>query len=337
MTSKYGFSVVAPISVIRPSSTAGSSASCCALLKRWISSRKRIVRCAGAAEPVARAREHRAHVGDRRRDRRQLLEGGAGRLGDDPRERRLAGARRPVEDHRARRGPPRSPAAAPSPRRARARWPTNSSSVRGRSRSASGATSGSRSRGRVGEEVAHAAKYAPATWRRRDRGLLRADPPGRGRAATTSATCAPTSCSRSRRRPEEMVHRDELLFQTVHQSSELWLKLAWNEVEEATRLLARRRARAGDPAAAPRGRLPRERDRAARHARAHVAVGVPGDPSRARPRQRLRLARLPRDPPRHARARRGLPQAAPRRRGCRSSSSTSAAASSRSSTSSPSC
>ena len=26
--------------------------------------------------------------------------------------------------------------------------------------------------------------------------------------------------------PEEMVHRDELLFQTVHQSSELWLKLA---------------------------------------------------------------------------------------------------------------
>jgi tryptophan 2,3-dioxygenase len=37
--------------------------------------------------------------------------------------------------------------------------------------------------------------------------------------------------------PQEQVHRDELLFQTVHQSSELWLKLAWNEVEEATRLL----------------------------------------------------------------------------------------------------
>ncbi len=44
MTSKYGFSVVAPISVSSPSSTPGSSASCCALLKRWISSRKRIVR-----------------------------------------------------------------------------------------------------------------------------------------------------------------------------------------------------------------------------------------------------------------------------------------------------
>jgi tryptophan 2,3-dioxygenase len=36
----------------------------------------------------------------------------------------------------------------------------------------------------------------------------------------------------------ERTHRDELLFQTVHQSSELWLKLAWNEVEEATRLVS---------------------------------------------------------------------------------------------------
>jgi tryptophan 2,3-dioxygenase len=32
---------------------------------------------------------------------------------------------------------------------------------------------------------------------------------------------------------EEWVHRDELLFQTVHQSSELWLKLAWNDCETA--------------------------------------------------------------------------------------------------------
>jgi tryptophan 2,3-dioxygenase len=37
---------------------------------------------------------------------------------------------------------------------------------------------------------------------------------------------------------DEWVHRDELLFQTVHQSSELWLKLAADEVEEATRLIA---------------------------------------------------------------------------------------------------
>jgi tryptophan 2,3-dioxygenase len=36
---------------------------------------------------------------------------------------------------------------------------------------------------------------------------------------------------------EQQVHRDELLFQTVHQASELWLQLAWSEAEEATRLL----------------------------------------------------------------------------------------------------
>jgi tryptophan 2,3-dioxygenase len=36
---------------------------------------------------------------------------------------------------------------------------------------------------------------------------------------------------------DEWVHRDELLFQTVHQSSELWLKLAWNDVEAATERL----------------------------------------------------------------------------------------------------
>jgi tryptophan 2,3-dioxygenase len=38
---------------------------------------------------------------------------------------------------------------------------------------------------------------------------------------------------------DEWVHRDELLFQVVHQSSELWLKLAWNDVEGATDHLGR--------------------------------------------------------------------------------------------------
>jgi tryptophan 2,3-dioxygenase len=37
--------------------------------------------------------------------------------------------------------------------------------------------------------------------------------------------------------PEDRVHRDELLFQTVHQASELWLKLAVSEVQEAARLI----------------------------------------------------------------------------------------------------
>jgi tryptophan 2,3-dioxygenase len=36
---------------------------------------------------------------------------------------------------------------------------------------------------------------------------------------------------------EDWTHRDELLFTTVHQTSELWLKLAATEVEEAARLL----------------------------------------------------------------------------------------------------
>src|SRR3712207_3898904 len=40
--------------------------------------------------------------------------------------------------------------------------------------------------------------------------------------------------------PEERVHRDELLFQTVHQSSELWLKLAANEVADAVEHLRAR-------------------------------------------------------------------------------------------------
>jgi tryptophan 2,3-dioxygenase len=34
--------------------------------------------------------------------------------------------------------------------------------------------------------------------------------------------------------PDEQAHPDELLFQTVHQSSELWLKLATSEVARAT-------------------------------------------------------------------------------------------------------
>jgi tryptophan 2,3-dioxygenase len=37
--------------------------------------------------------------------------------------------------------------------------------------------------------------------------------------------------------PEDVVHRDEHLFQIVHQSSELWLKLACLEIEAAAALL----------------------------------------------------------------------------------------------------
>jgi tryptophan 2,3-dioxygenase len=37
--------------------------------------------------------------------------------------------------------------------------------------------------------------------------------------------------------PDEWVHRDELLFQVTHQSSELWLKLAGSDADEAVRLI----------------------------------------------------------------------------------------------------
>jgi len=47
------------------------------------------------------------------------------------------------------------------------------------------------------------------------------------------------------RGPDEVIHRDELLFQVVHQSSELWLKLACSELCEAAV-----KVRAGDPVAA---------------------------------------------------------------------------------------
>jgi tryptophan 2,3-dioxygenase len=47
--------------------------------------------------------------------------------------------------------------------------------------------------------------------------------------------------------PDEQAHPDELLFQTVHQSSELWLKLGTSEVARATA-----HVRAGEHAAALR-------------------------------------------------------------------------------------
>ena len=50
-TSNDGFSVVAPISTMSPLSTRGRNASCCALLKRWISSTNTMVRL-----PVMRRR-----------------------------------------------------------------------------------------------------------------------------------------------------------------------------------------------------------------------------------------------------------------------------------------
>ena len=57
-TSNDGFSVVAPMSTMSPASTRGRKASCCALLKRWISSTKTIVRRPLDAAPHLRRRHH---------------------------------------------------------------------------------------------------------------------------------------------------------------------------------------------------------------------------------------------------------------------------------------
>ena len=136
---------------------------------------------------------------------------------------------------------------------------------------------------------------------------------------------------------EDWAHPDELLFQIVHQASELWLKLAVSELARAAEHLRAGERRAGAAAAAPRDRVHEAHDGRAGHARADVAVGVPGRAARARPGLGLRLARLLRRARRLAAARRALRTGCARPPACRCSRSTRAGASSRTSTSSPSC
>ena len=59
-------------------------------------------RRAPGVAPLARPRDHLADLRPPRVDGRELLEGGVGVLGGHPRQRRLAGARRAVQDHRVR-------------------------------------------------------------------------------------------------------------------------------------------------------------------------------------------------------------------------------------------
>ena len=224
LTSKYGFSVVAPISVTSPSSTTGSSASCWALLKRWISSRKRIVRCpwvprrSRARAITARTSFTEAETAESSSKAAPVvaatirasvvlpIPGGPKKIADPTRSSAIA--RRSAE---------------PSP--SMCSWPASSSSVRGRRRSASGAVSGSRwaaaSENRSLNTRSGAGKAgtcAPGSLRRAygsclkvcsaraetgadgARGRVPARPSGSRAQATTSVTSAPTSCSPSRRR-----------------------------------------------------------------------------------------------------------------------------------------
>ena len=91
--------MVAPTSVMVPSSMTGRKLSCCARLKRWISSTKSSVPLP-CSRRDARHLEGLLEIGDAGEDRRHLLEDEAGGAGEQPRDRRLAGARRPPEDDR---------------------------------------------------------------------------------------------------------------------------------------------------------------------------------------------------------------------------------------------
>ena len=97
LTSKEGFSVVAPIRVTVPSSTAGRRASCWALLKRWISSMNRTVR-RPRRRRLAGLGDRLAQLLDPRQDGREGDESRPGPPGEQAGERRLARARRPPED-----------------------------------------------------------------------------------------------------------------------------------------------------------------------------------------------------------------------------------------------
>jgi tryptophan 2,3-dioxygenase len=89
--------------------------------------------------------------------------------------------------------------------------------------------------GRVGEEVAHARQYAPDVATHEDF----SEPILEGEGASDYERYLRTDeLLALQKTGDEWVHRDELLFQTVHQSSELWLKLAWNDIEAATEHLS---------------------------------------------------------------------------------------------------
>src|SRR5262245_21101840 len=125
--------------------------------------------------------------------------------------------------------------------------PTNSSSEAGRTRKASGATVDARSRAASEKRSLMGARsmlshMASGVEEDYSQPIL----PGKG-ASDYERYLRTDELLSLQKTPEEMAHRDELLFQTVHQSSELWLKLACYEVEAATAHL-----RAGEAAAALR-------------------------------------------------------------------------------------
>src|SRR6266542_621858 len=137
-TSKDGFSVVAPIRMSVPFSTWGRKASCCPLLKRWISSTKRMVRLPPRARSVsASATTWRisltpastAEKGTKRAPATWAMRKATVVLPVPGGPQRIIECRRPSSSARR--------STLPGP--IRCCWPTTSSRLRGRIRSASGA------------------------------------------------------------------------------------------------------------------------------------------------------------------------------------------------------
>ena len=180
LTSKYGFSVVAPISVTTPVLDRRQQRVLLRLVEAVDLVEEEDRPLPVRAEPLARAREHPAHVGDRGRHRRELLERGARRCAR--RCARASSCRCPaarsriIEPTRSSSMPVRS--AERSPRIWR--WPTNSSRVCGRTLIASGATSGSRRLAASEKRSPTTPKYAGAPW-------LRTCPTRSGRRRSSSS------------------------------------------------------------------------------------------------------------------------------------------------------
>ena len=191
-------------------------------------------------EPVTGALEDAAHVVDARGYGGQLLEYGPRGLGDDPRQRRLADPGRAVEDHRRRpvaldRKPERRSSSEHVPLADQLLERPRPNALRQRRRLALLHRSG------VREEVAHAMSLGCRRARAGPRAVGPAAPHARAsrlRAMSQDTFEPPLNRpvlpgeARSdyerylntdellalQKSPDEWVHRDELLFQVVHQS-----------------------------------------------------------------------------------------------------------------------
>src|SRR5262245_59606103 len=110
--------------------------------------------------------------------------------------------------------------------------PTSSSSARGRTRCASGAASACRSAAASAKRSPTAPEYAPSMAGEAAENY--SEPMLEGTAPSDYERYLNTEeLLRLQKGPDQWVHRDELLFQVTHQSSELWLKLCWSDTQEA--------------------------------------------------------------------------------------------------------